>query len=118
MQNIDKIMLVTGILWSGMMLVFLVTSSPHRQQKLAEKLKGATVPLPPVSGRTRLAALLMFLAMMATSFTKAFHCDLAALTGINTWVIFAVTFEILPLLTIFSMIRDRRGFNKKPQPPP
>jgi len=116
MQNLDKFWLFIGLLWAGMLVVFVISSSSRYQQRIAQKLKAGPVVIAPLSGWTRLAGCLMFLLLAATAFVQASHHDSAKLLGLNPWIVFVVTYQILPITVLLSSYRDRRRFQKKSGP--
>ncbi|MBW8863792.1 MAG: hypothetical protein JF609_02510 [Verrucomicrobia bacterium] len=104
MQNLDKFWLFIGLLWAGMLVVFVISSSPRYQQRVAQKLKAGPVVIAPLSGWTRLAGSLMFLLLAATAFVQASHHDLAKLLGLNPWMVFVVTFPKLRYAMIIGIL--------------
>ena len=90
-------------------LIGLLPAAQRRQQDWERRLKGSKAIIP-MSRSRRVAAVLMVGAMASQSFARAFHFNLSTLAGINPWVLFVVTFFLLPSAVLILGFRDKRHF--------
>ena len=111
-----------GLLWTPVVLWFLIGLSPGKQYRPPgdkPQPKHAAWTKVPISFPRRAVATLMMGLLTALNVAYGFHHDLfrslSTLTGISVWVPFCFTFFFLPLLTFILAWTDQRRFRAQRQ---